>query len=230
MNESESWPPESFVGRLPARERSDLFRAGRQEAWRNGGYLVRQGVPGQDVFVVLSGRVRIMVSGLRGDEYQVGSCGRGELIGEVSYLDQRPRSASAYAYRGTTLLHLAGEAFGRFLDGHPLAYRALARSLTERLRASEKRFVTASADVEGRVAATLCYYLNTMEPGAQGTGRVWCTQGSLAEQIGASTASVHRILRKFAGLGYLETEHRSILVKDLAALAEIAGSKSIYIK
>ncbi|BAL92165.1 putative Crp/Fnr-family transcriptional regulator [Actinoplanes missouriensis 431] len=223
MSDIEPWPQTSFVGRLPALDRSDLVKLGGFEAYNGGVYILHQGEPGNHVFVVHSGEVRIMVSKLGGGQHRVASCTRGDLLGEVAHLDRRPRSASAVAYRRVLVQRLAGEVFDRYLDSHPRAYRVLARSLTERLRAAENRFVTASADVEGRVAVALCDYVNAVDSHSPEPERVWCTQGDLAMRVGASAVSVHRILRKFAGLGYLETEHRSILVKNLAAIEKIAG-------
>jgi CRP/FNR family cyclic AMP-dependent transcriptional regulator len=216
------WPNDSFVGLLGPRERERLFQQGRRREHPGGSYLIRQGLSGQDVHVVLTGQVRIMVAGLRRHQHQIASLRRGDLAGEISFLDTRPRSASAVAAGQVVSWHMSAEAFDRYLQNNPFAYRALARLLTGRLRDSEQRFVSASVDVDERVAIALCNSAGAVSPVGDREVRIGRTQAQIAREVGASTASVHRALRKFAALGILETQHRVIVVKNLNALAQIA--------
>lgn len=220
---SQVWPKYSFMGLLPPRDREHLVRRGRRQDHPAGSYLVRQGRPGQDVFVILTGRVQILIAGLHGPQQQIATRHRGDLVGEISYLDTLPRSASALAADPVASLYLPRETFDRYLHGTPVAYQVLARLLAERLRDSEKRYVSSCGDVDRRVVIALCNYSGTEDPSGPRAVRVSATQAQIARQIGASTASVQRALRKLAGRGIVETRHRAILVTDRDALAEIAG-------
>ena len=104
-------------------------------ALNSGEILFRQGDSGDSLYLVVSGRVRILVSTSTG-ERAVGELGAGEIVGEMSVLSDEPRSATAIAARDTQLARLSKEALDqisgpgrRALDG------IFIRQLAARLRA-----------------------------------------------------------------------------------------------
>jgi predicted acylesterase/phospholipase RssA/CRP-like cAMP-binding protein len=100
-----------------------------------GETLFRQGEPGDSLYVVVSGRLGVLLelSGETGAR-TLAELGRGESVGEMALLAEEPRSASVIAIRDTTLVRLSRQAFERVVAGNPRAMMQLARTLVARLR------------------------------------------------------------------------------------------------
>ena len=118
-----------------------------------GETLLREGEPGDAVFFVLDGRLRVFIHDASGTPVNIGEARTGESIGEMALLSGSPRSASASAVLDTQLLRLSPEAFDELLADHPaimakfrsvmlarIAVRAQADAL--RGRAAARRAVT----------------------------------------------------------------------------------------
>jgi CRP-like cAMP-binding protein len=222
----EPWPAGTFVGRLDPNERRGLLSLGRREEYRHGSHLLRQGEAGRDVVVLLNGRVQILMANGDPPSRPIATRTRGDVIGELSYLDSRPRSASAVAVGLVTGLRLTRDAFGRFFDSYPTAGWHLARVLADRLRTSDKQQLAAGSDVKSRLAAALCSLARGHPPAGSAPIIVRKTQGELGRMIGAATISVHRALRELGRNGLVETGHRAITIVDLDALGEVAGDRT----
>lgn len=226
MNGQENWPAGTFVSRLTTQERTELFRLGRRENFHNGSYLLRQRDAGRDVFVVTAGRLEILMLNRRGREQRIALRVPGDVVGEMAYVDGRPRSASAVATGPVTAHRFPSDAFNRFFDQHPDAYRHLIRTVVDRLRASDSRQLEIGFEVETRVAAALCQLATTEGNGGNRRLTVRRTQRDLGQMIGASTVSVHRALRKLAGRDCIRTDYRVIVILNFESLATIAGART----
>ena len=90
---------------------------------------MRQGEPGDDLYVILEGRVRVERGGR-----PVESLGEGEFFGEVAVLDGRPRSADVVAEIPTRTLRLSREVVRDALEREPHAAWAMLQVLASRLR------------------------------------------------------------------------------------------------
>ncbi|AEB43138.1 Crp/FNR family transcriptional regulator [Micromonospora maris AB-18-032] len=145
----------------------------------------------------------------------------GDLVGELSYLDGGPRCASVIAAGPVTAWTISAAAFDHFLKHHPIAHRPFAQLLADRLRAADQRSVAASYDTATRVAGALC----NLAAAVGETLVAHTTQSELAQLVGASEVSVHRVLRRFAHSGLLETRHGSILIRNEAALSAAAETQ-----
>jgi predicted acylesterase/phospholipase RssA/CRP-like cAMP-binding protein len=99
-----------------------------------GDVLCLQGTPSDRLFVVVSGRLRIVVEQPDGSRRTVDEVGRGETIGEMGLLTGEPRSATVLASRDTELVALHKDAFDRLIHGHPSVLLRLTRELVGRLR------------------------------------------------------------------------------------------------
>jgi CRP-like cAMP-binding protein len=81
--------------------------------------LVRQGNPGVGLFVIVSGKVKVVKTNEEGKSIELATHGPGEVIGEMSVLDGARRTASVIAVEPTTCLVLSSWDFKSFLDSHP---------------------------------------------------------------------------------------------------------------
>lgn len=105
--------------------------------------VVKQGDPGDAMFLILDGEVRVRLM-IGGRETLLTTLGAGEFFGEISLFDDGPRSADIVANRDSVLLRIGIETFRRLAKEHPeLAtpmLLAIGRTLTSRIRADNKRF------------------------------------------------------------------------------------------
>lgn len=99
-----------------------------------GQIIVTQGTPGQAFYLVLSGRVEILR-----DDISLGAFGPGDFFGEMSLLDQAPRSATIRALDNTTCLMLSSWDFRSLLERHPSIAIKLLEVLSRRLRVADER-------------------------------------------------------------------------------------------
>lgn len=96
--------------------------------------LFRVGDPGDSLYFIQRGRIQIYLSDTDGSRIPLAYCGEDEFFGELSPIDQRPRSASARAVAPTTLLRLSGAAFLGFIETRPQVGLAIMRSMAGLLR------------------------------------------------------------------------------------------------
>jgi len=118
---------------LPRESLEMLAAAAVEIDFPEGRYIVQQGMVGSGLLVIVSGSVRVV----RGDDV-LATLGPGDFFGELSVLDQSPRSASVIAQQPTTCLGIASWDLLRVLDEQPSLGLALLRALATRLRAADE--------------------------------------------------------------------------------------------
>jgi len=109
-----------------------------QRSFKAGETIFTRGQPGDELFLIRRGAVRIILP-LEGKQtHHLATFGRGDFIGEMSFLDGEPRSADALAFTDTDLFVLSRQRFDKLTDEHKrLAMNlleGLARTLAIRLR------------------------------------------------------------------------------------------------
>ncbi len=173
--------------------------------------------PGESMFIVEDGAVRIYVPGTQGADLTLAVMQPGEFFGDLSLLDGRPRSASAEAARNTTLLTLEREDLTELVLSRPQAALAILTVIAARLRETDQMASDlAFLDVSGRLARRLLDLASTNgkdhEDGVLINATI--TQEELANMIGVTRESVNRNLGMFRRLGLIAREGRRIVVLD----------------
>lgn len=197
----------------------------RGRGWRRrfarGSTLFEEGASSEQVMIVLSGRVKISHFTADGREIILAVRGPGELLGELSAIDQEPRSATALAAEPVEVLVLSVEDFQQFVSTTPRAAMVLLLGLTRRLReADRKRIEFAAFDTVGRVALRLLDLADQFgEPAGTGVRiTLPLSQQELAGLIGASREAVSKALQQLRKRGWIETQRRGISILDPDAL------------
>ena len=113
-------------------EREALIGVMRHQQFAKGAVLFDKGDPGDSMYIILSGRVRIYSRDAQGSEFTIRYLD--QMFGEFAMLDQAPRSAAAAAAEDLEVLALHRDDFVAFLRERPLAGLAMMRSLVERVR------------------------------------------------------------------------------------------------
>jgi len=130
----------SFFEDLSERESRELMKAGEIYSYRPGEYVLREKEESRSIFFILSGQIRIGKELYAGDEKEITILGPGEILGEMGFLDEAPRSASASCVQEAVILGIDRDSFQRLAQRRPtIAYKVtlkIARTLSERLRTS----------------------------------------------------------------------------------------------
>lgn len=187
--------------------------------------LFAEGDRSDRVFLLLSGRARVFRTDDSGRESLLAIRGAGDLLGELSAIDDEPRSASAVALESLEVAVISGAEFRDALDTVPGLARILLATVVSRLRdADRKRAEFGGADATRRVARRLLELAQRY--GEQDDGgvviSVAITQDDLAAWAGASREAVSRALRDLRKAGLVETARRSVRVLDVARLSQRA--------
>lgn len=113
--------------------------SGRESLKLNtGDYLLREGDESTEMYYLQSGSLAVMKR--KGDAvHQIGTIIAGELVGEMSFLDKEPRSASVKAISECVLVIVPLDKLEEVMDGQPKWFAALLHTLTDRLRKANAR-------------------------------------------------------------------------------------------
>ena len=185
---------------------------------RRGATLFREGDAGNQLFVVVSGKIKLGRSGSGGRENLLAVLGPGQMFGELSVFDPGPRSTTATAVTPCQLRVLEHSDLSTWLAKHPEVGYGLLGQLAKRLRRTNE--VVADlvfSDVPGRVAKALLDLADRFgEPQAGGLlVNHDLTQEELAQLVGASRETVNKALADFATRGWLRLEPRSVTIIDI---------------
>ena len=111
----------------------------REREYAAGDVLLRQGETGVGLFVITEGRVRVTQHRDGGQEYELALLGKGDVVGEMSLLDDLPRSATATALESTKALVLPVWDFRAVVREAPEIGIKLLAVMSRRLRQAEQR-------------------------------------------------------------------------------------------
>lgn len=99
-----------------------------------GDFLVRKGDASDSLFVIRTGWIKIVAEGPQGEEVILNQCGPGQLVGEMSLIDQKPRSNSMVAISAAEILEIKYDAVLVMLNEYPLLALTFLRDMSDRLR------------------------------------------------------------------------------------------------
>ena len=188
--------------------------------------IVAQDEPGDSMFVIVQGRVKVALFGENGRELTLSELKPGDFFGEMSLLDNRPRSANVVAIDDATLLVLTRDAFVAHLKAHPQTAINLLSEMTRRLRRADETIAQlALCDVNERLIHRLVA-LGREEGASSPDGLVVRrrpTQQELANMIGSCRETISRAFNQLARDGLIIPRGRSLVVTP--ALIERAEKK-----
>lgn len=183
--------------------------------------------PGEVVYVILSGTVKIHIEQADGTDVILAILGRGDTVGEMSMLDSAGRSASAITLEKTTLLWMDRNTFQESLQVIPTITFNLVRILSARIRmANEMIQALSTLDVYGRVARQLLAFADKYGEKLENGSTlipIHLTQSEIAGLVGASRKRVNQVIVAFKQHEYIyvDTSGR-ITIQDRDALASFA--------
>ncbi len=212
--------PEETLAALERQVHEVTFPAGTQ--------VVSAAQPGEAVYFVLEGKVRVYLEQPDGSAVTFAFLGPGDLFGEMSVVDESLRSASAATVEKSTLLWMDRPTFQRSLRELPAVALNLVRELSARLRkANEQIQALATLDVAGRVVRQLLALADRYgEPDAEGRRHIPLplTQSDIADMVAATRERVNRVMVALGHEGALRVEpDHHITLLDEERLARHLG-------
>ena len=166
------------------------------------------------LYIVLSGRLKVMMSDAEGKEVILSILGPGEFFGEMGLIDDSPRSASVVAIEACELLSIAKRDFKKCLAENFEMAMAVMRGLVRRLREADRKIGSlALLDVYGRVARLLLDMSENVEGEKVVTKRL--PKQDIAKMIGASREMVSRVMKDLEGRGMVQTQENGwVVIKE----------------
>jgi len=171
------------------------------------------------LYIVLAGRLKVMMSDSEGKEVILSILGPGEFFGEMGLIDDSPRSASVVAIEPCELLAIAKRDFSRLLADSFEMSMAVMRGLVRRLREADRKIGSlALLDVYGRVARLLLDMSENVNGEKVVTKKL--PKQDIAKMIGASREMVSRVMKDLQLGGYIEVRGSTIILRDTIVLPE----------
>ena len=192
----------------------------RERSYPKGSVILFEDDPGDALYVVAKGQVKVVLIGEDGREVILSVLGEGTFFGEMALLDDEPRSAHVIAMEDSTVLALRREDFRARLRNSPEVAIALLRELSRRLRRADDQIGSlVLLDVNGRVAELLVR-LAEEEGGDRITRKL--THATIAQMIGSSRETVSRTMRELQDRGLVAVTRQDITLTDRSGLAALS--------
>jgi CRP/FNR family transcriptional regulator, cyclic AMP receptor protein len=209
-----------LLSRIDRGELQRLAALTRERQYSKGSVILFENDPGDALYIVRQGRVKVVLVGEDGREVILGVLGPGEYFGELSLIDEQPRSAHVIAMDDAVLLALRSDDFRRRVEATPAMAWSMLLELSRRLRRADGKIgALALLDVPGRIARLL------LDAAAEAGGDRLAkplTHQTIAQMIGASRETVSRAMVEFQEAGWITVERRTIQLTDRAALEKRA--------
>ncbi len=192
---------------------------------RRGEVLFEEGDPGERLYIITEGKIKLGHSSDDGRESLLAILGPGEIIGELTLFDPGPRSTTATAVSSASMLSLDHADLMAVLDTSPEVAKHMLRALAQRLRrTNESLSDLVFSDVPGRVAKSLLDLADRFGTVTDNGVHVPhdLTQEELAQLVGASRETVNKSLADFVSRGWIRLEGRAVTLLDVDRLARRA--------
>jgi len=214
----------SFLGRIPLFANLSeasllaLARASKFMQVKKGQCIFLQDDPSENVYLVRSGLISIILESLDGRKLVINEMRLGDFFGEVGVLTKQHRSSSAIARTDSELLVLPCQAFLSVLEAEPALVRRMLEMTANRLRgSSERESALAFLDSQGRLARLLLQ-LELQKPEK---GYITISQEELAQRTGQTRQTVAKALGRWRRAGWLITGRGRIMLLKHDALTHL---------
>ncbi len=193
-------------------------------AVHRGDTIFAKGDPGNSLYAVCAGTVKISVPSADGKDAVFNLVGEGEIFGEIALLDGRPRTADATAMADCELMVIERRDFLDLVRSQPEIALKLMEVLCARLRhTSEQVEDVLFLDLPGRLAKILLQL--TEKAQVSQARRVAITQREIGQMIGMSRESTNKQLRDWEDRNWVRLERGGVVVLKPDALAAVARTR-----
>lgn len=185
-----------------------------------GQVLFRENESGREMYVIQSGAVRL-TRDIRGEEQLIADLGPGEFFGEMSILNDKPRSATAVVLEDAQLLVLDPRTFEAMIKANAEIAVRMIKKLAARLDEANERIETLLLhDVNSRVVHQIIHLARSSGHQVEGGVEVALTAPSVAQKAGVDAAKVDEVLSRMERTQLIRHQGDAWLVPSLAKLEE----------
>ena len=216
------------IGLLSALQAASLRSLEKACTWRRvgaGQRLINHDDTSDDVFFIVSGSLRIIIYAPNGRAVLFRAMKPGDVIGQFSALDGKPRSASAEATMPALVAQMSGRAFRALVEREPAVTRALlSQSIAYVRELSARIYEFSSLAVIERVHGELLRLGQDARPdGNRAVIAPAPRHADIANRIATHREAVSREMSRLARMGLLERRGKALVIADMAALARLAA-------
>ncbi len=178
-----------------------------------GSMIMAAGDPIDSLYIVISGRLKVMMSEADGKEVILSILGPGEFFGEMGLIDDYPRSASVVSIEPCELFSVTKRDFKKCIVENVEMSMTVMRGLVRRLREADRKIGSlAMLNVYGRVARLLLDMSEDVNGRKMVTKRL--PKQDIAKMVGASREMVSRVMKDLEMSGYIEVRGSTIVLRD----------------
>jgi len=211
----------SIFADLPEEDISALTSVAKRRAFRTGEVIFHRDDPGQVLYMIKEGKVKICIISPDGQEISLAVLGKGEYFGEFALLDGLPRSTDAIALEKVECYTLQRSDFHNAILKNPKIAILVLEALTKRLRNTDQMVEDLIfLDVYGRVAKKLLELADAHGVKVEDGDRidVRLRQQELASMVGASRERVNKVMGYFTDKNFISTDKHRITLHRIADL------------
>jgi CRP-like cAMP-binding protein len=195
-------------------------------SFARGQVVFVEGEPGDALYIITSGKVKIGRKSADGRESLLTLMGPSDMFGELAIFDPGPRTSTVTAITDVRAVVMDRTVLRRWIADRPEIAEQLLRVLARRLRRTNDNLSDLIfTDVPGRVAKQLLYLAQRFGSREGASLRVdhELTQEELAQLVGSSRETVNKALSDFAQRGWIRVQGKSILIDNTERLARRAN-------
>jgi CRP/FNR family transcriptional regulator, cyclic AMP receptor protein len=223
-----SWPLRSLLAMVPASERADLVRMGIPRRYDRGEILMHAGEAGREAFLIIEGCAKVLGSNVEGNPALLAVRMAGEVVGELSVLDGKPRSATVQAATPTRVRVISSTDLQKYMSAHPATAAAVQNNVTAKLReAIRDRIDLTGAPVVLRLARVICKlgstYGEDVPEGIMISAPL--SQADLSSLVGTTEQSIRRALGSLRDKGLVRPYYRKLIITDMNRLQEMTDGR-----
>jgi len=190
-----------------------------RKPYPKGSTVIAAGDPADAMYIVVSGRLKVVMRDKEGQEVILAILNQGEVFGEMGLIDQAPRSATVVSVEPCELLTITRADFTKCLREKFDLTMNVMRGLVRRLREADKKIGSlALMDVCGRVARLLMEMAETIDGQKVVTRKL--PKQQIAKMVGASREMVTRVMKELETSGHIAVHAHQILLRDSLALTK----------
>lgn len=205
----------------------ELLKFVRLQVHTKGSYVIRKGTRGGDLFFVLQGRLLVVDELIDGRQMGINFLNPGDFFGELSLIDELPRSASILSVSPSIVLGVAQHKAKALIYQNPAVAERMLKHVAIRLRAStDYRSLLGIPHAFQRVCA-LVQMLARPDPGRLLTIENAPTHQHLALMVNSSRETVSRAFQVLFEQGVLEKDNRRLIVRDPKRLAQLSQEAAL---
>jgi CRP/FNR family cyclic AMP-dependent transcriptional regulator len=201
---------------LPEDQLTVLTKVVRRNSFLRGATIIAAGDVTDSLYVVISGRFKVIIGDKTGREIILAVLGPGEYFGEMVPIEDNTRSASVVAMEPGDLLVLSKNEFRKCLQDNFEMAMTMLRCAVQRLREADRKIGRlALMDVYSRVAGHLLEMSETID--GQHVIAQKIVKQQMADTVGASREMVSKVMKDLQAGGFIEVRGKAIYLRDSIA-------------